>query len=101
MQQRSHCTFCQCVSSLLLHACSTCKAPQLTTVQLATRARALRCVCKHGSWEKYYFNPLKCPLPKAPSLKLYCMYGHGMPTERAYSYLNLETPEVGMTCSCS
>ena len=55
---------------------------------------ACRCVCQRGSWEKYYFNPLMCPLPKAPSLKLYCMYGHNIPTERSYSYLNLEGPEA-------
>ena len=51
-------------------------------------------MCKAGSWDKYYFNPLQCPLPKAPSMKLYCMYGVGIPTERAYSYINMEDPEV-------
>ena len=56
-------------------------------------------MCKAGSWDKYYFNPLKCPLPKAPSLKLYCMYGVGMPTERAYSYINMEHPEVRISVS--
>lgn len=29
-------------------------------------------------------NPLEVALPRAPSLKLYCLYGWGKPTERAY-----------------
>ena len=56
------------------------------------------CTCSchcHGDPEDYYFNPLKCPLPKAPSLQMFCMYGVGMPTERAYHYLNLQSPKVG------
>mmetsp|Transcript_11433 Transcript_11433/g.32946 ORF Transcript_11433/g.32946 Transcript_11433/m.32946 type:complete len:657 (-) Transcript_11433:41-2011(-) len=31
-------------------------------------------------------NPLATPLPKAPNMKIYCIYGVGQPTERAYSY---------------
>eukprot|EP00923_Selenidium_pygospionis_P028475 GHVN01051132.1.p1 GENE.GHVN01051132.1~~GHVN01051132.1.p1 ORF type:complete len:564 (+),score=162.02 GHVN01051132.1:2580-4271(+) len=33
-----------------------------------------------------WHNPVLTPLPFAPSLKLYCMYGHGLLTERAYFY---------------
>jgi len=32
-------------------------------------------------------DPLRCPLPNAPSMRLYCIYGTGKPTERAYSYI--------------
>lgn len=31
-------------------------------------------------------NPLVTPLPKAPSMKMYCLYGVGIETERAYFY---------------
>ncbi|PWN51913.1 LACT-domain-containing protein, partial [Violaceomyces palustris] len=31
-------------------------------------------------------NPLEAPLPHAPSMKIYCIYGHGKPTERSYWY---------------
>ncbi|KAK9802858.1 hypothetical protein WJX73_009777 [Symbiochloris irregularis] len=40
----------------------------------------------HVDAEKYFFDPLKCPLPKAPSLSLFCLYGIGVPTERSYYY---------------
>ncbi|CAO3643569.1 unnamed protein product [Mucor hiemalis] len=31
-------------------------------------------------------NPLESQLPIAPSMKIYCMYGIGLPTERSYYY---------------
>ncbi|KAI8343654.1 Lecithin:cholesterol acyltransferase-domain-containing protein [Chlamydoabsidia padenii] len=31
-------------------------------------------------------NPLEAPLPNAPSMKIYCLYGVGLPTERSYHY---------------
>ncbi|KAI5117194.1 hypothetical protein M0805_004964 [Coniferiporia weirii] len=31
-------------------------------------------------------NPLESRLPNAPSMKLYCIYGHGKETERSYWY---------------
>lgn len=31
-------------------------------------------------------NPLESQLPIAPSMKIYCMYGVGLPTERSYYY---------------
>ncbi|KAK9829180.1 hypothetical protein WJX72_004349 [[Myrmecia] bisecta] len=43
---------------------------------------------------KYYFNPLKCPLPKAPSMTMYCLYGIGKPAERAYHYLHMQEDHV-------
>ncbi|KAF5843873.1 Lecithin:cholesterol acyltransferase-domain-containing protein, partial [Dunaliella salina] len=33
-------------------------------------------------------NALTTPLPPAPSVKIFCMYGTGLPTERAYHYLH-------------
>ena len=33
-----------------------------------------------------WHNPVATPLPKAPSLKIYCLYGVGVPTERGYAY---------------
>jgi phospholipid:diacylglycerol acyltransferase len=39
-----------------------------------------------------WVNPLETRLPLAPSLKIYCFYGVGKPTERAYYY---RTPEPG------
>lgn len=38
-----------------------------------------------GKPEKWV-NPLEARLPNAPSLKIYCFYGVGKPTERAYYY---------------
>lgn len=34
-------------------------------------------------------NPLVTPLPNAPSMKIYCLYGVGIETERAYFYRRL------------
>lgn len=33
-----------------------------------------------------WLNPLEARLPLAPNLKIYCFYGFGKPTERAYFY---------------
>lgn len=52
------------------------------------------CKASKGSPEEYYYNPLKCPLPKAPSMQFFCLYGIGLPTERSYYYLNLESDKV-------
>ncbi|TPX09597.1 uncharacterized protein E0L32_009198 [Thyridium curvatum] len=39
-----------------------------------------------------WINPLETRLPLAPSLKIYCFYGVGKPTERAYFYRSPEMP---------
>ncbi|KAI0743664.1 phospholipid:diacylglycerol acyltransferase [Daedaleopsis nitida] len=41
-------------------------------------------------------NPLEIQLPHAPSMKIYCVYGHGKETERSYWYTqqNYEHDEV-------
>lgn len=36
--------------------------------------------------QRTWGNPLEARLPKAPSMKIYCLYGHGKETERAYYY---------------
>jgi phospholipid:diacylglycerol acyltransferase len=41
-----------------------------------------------------WINPLETRLPLAPSLKIYCFYGVGKPTERAYFY---RTPDPQTT----
>lgn len=35
---------------------------------------------------EHWHNPTVTPLPAAPNVKLYCFYGHGIPTERGYYY---------------
>ncbi|SCU80271.1 LADA_0B06106g1_1 [Lachancea dasiensis] len=48
----------------------------------------------HSHWT----NPLEVPLPNAPDLKIYCMYGVGNPTERAYVYKqDWEHPDLNFT----
>ncbi|KAI5955688.1 LRO1 [Candida jiufengensis] len=37
-----------------------------------------------------WVNPLEAALPNAPDLKMYCFYGVGNPTERAYRYVPAE-----------
>ncbi|KAJ3509718.1 hypothetical protein NM208_g15635 [Fusarium decemcellulare] len=39
-----------------------------------------------------WINPLETRLPLAPSLKIYCFYGVGKPTERAYYYRSPDQP---------
>ncbi|KAI5301829.1 hypothetical protein KEM56_001312 [Ascosphaera pollenicola] len=40
-----------------------------------------------------WLNPLESRLPYAPDLKIYCFYGVGKPTERAYFYRDETTEE--------
>ncbi|SCU91802.1 LAFA_0F05930g1_1 [Lachancea sp. 'fantastica'] len=48
----------------------------------------------HSHWS----NPLEVPLPNAPNLKIYCIYGVGNPTERAYVYKqDHESSELNFT----
>lgn len=74
--------------------------PRTTTsiriVMLSHLILCCPCSCKagKGSPDEYYFNPLKCPLPRAPNMEMFCLYGVGIPTERSYYYLNLESEEV-------
>mmetsp|Transcript_1417 Transcript_1417/g.2985 ORF Transcript_1417/g.2985 Transcript_1417/m.2985 type:complete len:739 (+) Transcript_1417:101-2317(+) len=35
---------------------------------------------------KHWADPIATPLPRAPSLNIYCLYGTGLPTERSYYY---------------
>ncbi|KAG8898286.1 hypothetical protein FRB99_007546 [Tulasnella sp. 403] len=39
----------------------------------------------NGDFRKWT-NPLEVQLPRAPSMKIYCLYGHGKDTERSYWY---------------
>jgi phospholipid:diacylglycerol acyltransferase len=53
-----------------------------------------------GLNEKDWHNPSVMPLPYAPSMKMYCLYGIGRPTERGYVYkvnqLGLEDTEASI-----
>lgn len=40
----------------------------------------------HSKWS----NPLEAALPNAPDMKIYCFYGVGNPTERAYKYISAD-----------
>lgn len=44
---------------------------------------------KHHS---HWTNPLEVPLPDAPDMKIYCIYGVDNPTERAYKYQEGQDP---------
>lgn len=46
----------------------------------------------------FHYDPLHCPLPDAPSMSIYCLYGTGKPTERSYQYLRLKGPKVIYLC---
>lgn len=41
-----------------------------------------------------WINPLESGLPHAPNLKIYCFYGVGKPTERAYFYRAPDQPTM-------
>lgn len=43
---------------------------------------------------KKWINPLETRLPLAPNLKIYCFYGVGKPTERAYFYRPPDQPDL-------
>ena len=43
---------------------------------------------KPASPAEKFGDPLTAPLPRAPNLKIYCLYGVGKPTERAYHYVH-------------
>ncbi|SCW00363.1 LAFE_0C02542g1_1 [Lachancea fermentati] len=61
----------------------------------ATTEAEMRANEKHHS---HWTNPLEVPLPDAPDLKVYCFYGVGNPTERAYVYKEeLEHPDLNIT----
>ncbi|KAJ2851960.1 phospholipid:diacylglycerol acyltransferase [Coemansia brasiliensis] len=40
----------------------------------------------HKNDHRMWTNPLQHQLPNAPNLSIYCIYGHGATTERAYYY---------------
>ncbi|KAG2732114.1 hypothetical protein G9P44_004531 [Scheffersomyces stipitis] len=38
-----------------------------------------------------FSNPLEAALPNAPDMKIFCFYGVGKPTERAYNYVDADS----------
>lgn len=59
--------------------------PTLSSSRLFSFDNRMARKAKREQWH----NPIATPLPKAPSMKLYCMYGTGIATERAYFYMSL------------
>jgi len=58
---------------------------------------------KHKPYNKTWHDPTRTPLPHAPSMRIYCLYGTGLKTERAYYYkrndVNLtEEPRIILDC---
>jgi phospholipid:diacylglycerol acyltransferase len=52
--------------------------------------------------QKHWHDPVATTLPRAPSMKLYCLYGAGVPTERSYHYkADCEKLNNEQTCSGS
>lgn len=49
-------------------------------------AKTKKELAKNAKDYRKWSNPLEVPLPYAPDLKVYCFYGVGKPTERAYYY---------------
>ncbi|KAL5504583.1 LRO1 [Sanghuangporus vaninii] len=43
-------------------------------------------LAKNDDDPRKWSNPLESRLPNAPSMKIYCVYGHGKETERSYWY---------------
>ncbi|EEB08035.1 phospholipid-diacylglycerol acyltransferase Plh1 [Schizosaccharomyces japonicus yFS275] len=50
-------------------------------------------VKKNNADHRKWVNPLETSLPYAPSMKIYCIYGVGKPTERGYYYFKNEEGE--------
>ncbi|KAL7559038.1 hypothetical protein ACA910_016380 [Epithemia clementina (nom. ined.)] len=48
--------------------------------------------------EPAWHDPTQTPLPHAPNMRIYCLYGVGRPTERAYHY-KLNRPDQGQGSS--
>lgn len=49
---------------------------------------------------KHWHDPIAMPLPRAPSMKLYCLYGVGVPTERSYYYkVDCDKLNSNQTCA--
>ena len=49
---------------------------------------------KNALHHSHWSNPLEVPLPHAPDLKIYCIYGVNNPTERAYAYKEQSDSDV-------
>ncbi|KAI6245793.1 Phospholipid:diacylglycerol acyltransferase [Erysiphe necator] len=58
---------------------------------------------KNENDPRKWVNPLETRLPIAPNLKIYCFYGIGKPTERAYFYRSSDssTSDIGIDTTIS
>ncbi len=46
-------------------------------------------------------DPTEEPLPQAPSFKLYCLYGVGVPSDRAFHYVKSPAPRNSAAANIS
>jgi phospholipid:diacylglycerol acyltransferase len=53
-----------------------------STLSLLPNSKATRRWDRSDAWH----DPTRTPLPHAPNMKIYCFYGTGLPTERAFQY---------------
>jgi phospholipid:diacylglycerol acyltransferase len=60
-------------------------------------ARSRRKVEANQLIPRKWMNPLETRLPIAPNMKIYCFYGIGKPTERAYFYREDIDPATNLT----
>ena len=88
---------CEVVVTVNAHRLVGCRFAY-TRCQSECCACAASCDVDPEDPSTWHVDPLRCPLPHAPSLQMFCLYGVGKPTERAYQYLNLQTEEVLPGC---
>ena len=97
----------QPVASFMDNLLSRGLAMTATSYQLQLSLKPVReasgiwyCGCSESGakqWpEKEFLNPLKDPLPDAPNMSVYCMYGVGAPAERSYHYQHVEDTMVNL-----
>ena len=72
-------------------------APESFRNMLATNyshgfERDPRKIARNNKDQSKWSNPLETALPNAPNMKIYCIYGYGMPTERGYYMRNASEP---------
>ncbi|CAE6472572.1 unnamed protein product [Rhizoctonia solani] len=56
-------------------------------------------LAKNNDDHTKFSNPLEVMLPNAPSMRIYCLYGHGKDTERSYWYAASEYEHEGSDSS--
>ncbi|WFD34233.1 phospholipid:diacylglycerol acyltransferase [Malassezia cuniculi] len=52
-----------------------------------------RKIARNNKDQTKWTNPLETSLPNAPNMKIFCIYGYGLPTERGYYMRHNDQPE--------